>query len=497
MRLITGVADNRIRRGEIVTVLNWLQVVPDEVLRTDLHLYRQYARALLQTGQLDAAQAPLGLLEMAAQADANMQGEVAALQADLAMRKGDIPRTTELAEKALSLLPPDNFAYRCKASHILGLVAHDRGLYDEASSLMTDAYETGQRAGDYLTTFESFSFLGNILHLQGKLHRAAELSQQVIELAGQSPVAGLGWYFLGAVLYEWNNLEESTYNFQLAVELLGIRGNPDSMANSYVGLAQARLAQGDLPAALAAIEKLHRPPSHGSIRPATRARLAAWSTLLAIRQNDLTTASHWGNRLSEFADALQFQFRHFLARLLIARGEKATAMEQLHGLYQEALQAGAHGLVIEIRVYQALAAATPAEALTFLAEALTMGQPEGFIRTFVDEGRLLAPLLRKALSQRITPEYTGKLLSIIEAEERRRRARKGEGAPVSPSSELVSGRELEVLRLVAEGLSNQQIADKLSVSLSTAKTHVHRLFEKLNAKDRLQVVIKARELKLI
>ena len=68
---------------------------------------------------------------------------------------------------------------------------------------------------------------------------------------------------------------------------------------------------------------------------------------------------------------------------------------------------------------------------------------------------------------------------------------------LSPSSELVSKRELEVLRLVADGLSNQQIADRLSVGLSTAKTHVHRLFEKLNAKDRLQVVNRARELKLI
>src|SRR3972149_4797575 len=117
--------------------------------------------------------------------------------------------------------------------------------------------------------------------------------------------------------------------------------------------------------------------------------------------------------------------------------------------------------------------------MAFLTDALEMGQPEGFIRTFVDEGKLLKPLLRQALSHGITPQYTARLLGIIEAEEKLHRAAAGTGAAVPESTEFLSQREIEVLRLVAEGLSNQQIADRLTVSLNTAKTHAAHVFGKL------------------
>ncbi len=201
--------------------------------------------------------------------------------------------------------------------------------------------------------------------------------------------------------------------------------------------------------------------------------------------------------LSEYSGLIPFEKQHVPARLLIARGEKAAAGAQLRALHEKARELGAQGLVIAIRVCQALAAATPSHALVFLTDALRLGEREGFIRTFVDEGRLLAPLLRQALSQGITPEYTRKLLEIIDAEARRQDAAEGEAAPSTPPSGDLSERELEILRLVAAGQSNREIAAKLVIAIGTAKTHVHRIFEKLGAKDRLQAVTRARELKLV
>jgi LuxR family maltose regulon positive regulatory protein len=148
-----------------------------------------------------------------------------------------------------------------------------------------------------------------------------------------------------------------------------------------------------------------------------------------------------------------------------------------------------------IRVYQALAAETQAEALTLLSEALMIGEPESYIRTFVDEGKLLVPLLRKAISQGITPEYAARLLNIYETEERQRRERQGTAA-ARPTFGILSERETEVLRLLAAGLSNIQIAEKLVISLGTVKAHVHSICEKLNAKTRTQAIARARELKL-
>jgi LuxR family transcriptional regulator, maltose regulon positive regulatory protein len=235
-----------------------------------------------------------------------------------------------------------------------------------------------------------------------------------------------------------------------------------------------------------------------SVSPGFRAIHAANRVMVAIQQDDMAAALDWGNRLLEYPDdILNVWLQHVPPRLLIARGEKAAAAEKLRGVYEKAVHADAQGFAIRIRVYQALAAPTPAEALAFLAEALKMGQPEGFIRTFVDEGKLLAPLLRQALAQGILPEYAGMLLNIIQAEERQRMAVHREAPPSLPPAGPVSQRELEVLRLMAAGLSNKQIAEKLSITTGTVKSHVHNIIEKLYAQGRTQAISQARVLKLI
>jgi LuxR family maltose regulon positive regulatory protein len=147
--------------------------------------------------------------------------------------------------------------------------------------------------------------------------------------------------------------------------------------------------------------------------------------------------------------------------------------------------------MLYIRLYQVLAADTTEAALRLLAEVLAKTEPEGYVRTFVDEGRLLAPLLRQAVVRGISPDYAARLLAIIEAEEAHKRANKRE-----PKARL-SERELEVLRLLAAGLSSREIAGRLTISLNTANTHIRHIFEKLDSKGRVQAVTRARELKLI
>jgi LuxR family maltose regulon positive regulatory protein len=300
---------------------------------------------------------------------------------------------------------------------------------------------------------------------------------------------------LGVVLYERNELEEAAKSAQLAVEWSDLGGNPEARVIGYLCLAKTRLAQGNLSEATALMEKCDQAANHQAVPPFFRAWHAASRALFALWKGNLAEAMNWSGRVSEQAQALPFAFHHVPARLLIARGENTAAAEQLKDLYETAVLGDAQGLMIAIRVYQTLAAATTDEALSYLGEALTLGQPEGFIRTFVDEGRLLAPLLRRAVSHGIAPEYARRLLNIIEDEEHRRRIQSN-GVAHRPSS-LLSERELEIAGLIAAGLSNRQIAERLIISPGTAKTHVHNIFEKLNAKDRLQAVTRARDLKLI
>jgi len=212
----------------------------------------------------------------------------------------------------------------------------------------------------------------------------------------------------------------------------------------------------------------------------------------------MEAARHWGHQLSgHLSDGLGILLQNVPARLLIFMGNKSAAMKKLHDLCLKSVRAGAHTITLRTRVYKALAADTPEEAMPFLTEALKMGESQGFIRTFVDEGKLLAPLLRKLLAQGFLPDYTSKLLNIIESEERQLRAQNGDVVPAPKTSGILSERELEILKLVVTGLSNRQISERLIISLGTTKTHVHNIFEKLEVKSRTQAVGKAKELKLL
>jgi LuxR family transcriptional regulator, maltose regulon positive regulatory protein len=281
----------------------------------------------------------------------------------------------------------------------------------------------------------------------------------------------------------------------LSVELSDLGEEVDHKMGAYFCWAHKLIAEGDSAGAEAIIEKLDQVALHPS---APRAAHAAYHVSLALLQEDLPAALEWGKRLSEFDESALGTWNQYIPiRLLIARGEKALAAQRLCNLYEKAVQADAQGYVIRVRVYQALAGDTPDEALAFLSNALRLGEPEGFTRTFVDEGKLLTPLLRKALADSITPEYTARLLGIIESEERLRQVKNAKRVQVLASPMFLSQRELEILRLVAAGLSNGQIADRLIISPGTAKRHVHNIFEKLNAGDRLHAINRARELKLI
>jgi LuxR family maltose regulon positive regulatory protein len=152
--------------------------------------------------------------------------------------------------------------------------------------------------------------------------------------------------------------------------------------------------------------------------------------------------------------------------------------------------------VIRARILQALVASTWDAPLPFVAEALTLAEPEGFVRTFVDEGASMPALLQRAAEQGIARPYVARLLAAFELDGSRKTGAPTPSAP-QPLIEPLSERELEVLRLAAQGLSNQEIADRLVISVGTVKTHVHNILGKLEVRGRTQAAARARELDLI
>jgi LuxR family maltose regulon positive regulatory protein len=261
----------------------------------------------------------------------------------------------------------------------------------------------------------------------------------------------------------------------------------------YHCLGLTRQAQHDIVAASQAMKRGDEAAVRPSVTPAFRARHAAYRVIFCIRLKDESGMNEWGKRLAERSPFLGLEFQSVQPRLLIAQGQIELAREQLGRVYERTVATAAHGLGITVRVYQALAAANQADA-TFLKDALVRGEAAGYIRTFVDEGQLLTPLLRRALSHGITPGYVSMLLTAIRAEVQHGSPTGNEmvGGPA-----LLSERELEILRLVEKGISNGDIAERLVISIATVKTHIHNVYRKLEVKSRTQAVARAKELKLL
>lgn len=495
-RLIGQASDGMLRRGEIATLLGWFGKLPREVAGADPRLCMVYAWAALLASQLDLAGQLLEHAEGLAQPGTHFLGQVAAAQAYLARSLGDNPRLIEKSRQALSLLPETDLTTRGLVAINLGLAYWHEGRLEEAEPVLLEAREASGRVSNHFVVLTAQVFLARTLAARGKLRQAEAMCRKIIQEGGNVPILALAYYDLYTIYYEWNDLQKAEEHLQHGMELSLRSGNMEFQNAGHIYQALLRLAQGDPAGALAAVEQSHALAR--DLAPAVRARSAACHVRLALALGDLETAQRWGEQLAGNADAHSFYRFLGLARplLLIAMGEKAAAAGQLAACYATASHAGWGYAAIAVRVLQSLAAPNPEAAVEFLSDALKLAQPEGYLRTFVEAGEPLILLLQEAARRGVHPEYVGQILAAREGERRTRSHR-----PIFPANaalvEPLSGRELEVLRLVTAGLSNREIAAQLFISPGTAKTHIHNIFGKLGARNRMETVIKAKELGLV
>jgi LuxR family maltose regulon positive regulatory protein len=282
-------------------------------------------------------------------------------------------------------------------------------------------------------------------------------------------------------------------------------GQFDTLVEGYVTLSRLEVAQGNAESALEAAREANSLAQRSGAGEAI-VEAAAWNARLHLTRSDLTAAVLELERIADVPAVSVSMVRETeqlaRARLTVARGEHEEALRLLEKLRQSSEAAGRTGKLIEILTLQALALwerSRRERALGTLTRALALAEPEGYVRTFVDEGAKVGELLSTALearqrghldATRIPARYLAKLLAVLAQES---------AAPALGDrlSEPLSERELEVLALVASGNSNVEIASKLFVSLSTVKTHINNLYRKLGARSRTQAIARARELDLI
>jgi LuxR family transcriptional regulator, maltose regulon positive regulatory protein len=490
-RLISSSTENMLRSGELATLLGWINALPDEEICRLPQLCRDYGWALSLTAQLDAADTYLQRAEAAAQGDDALLGTILVAQAYNLRVRGDDERAIERARGALLLLPEADHLSRGLVALTLGLIQWNRGNLLEAERAFLEVDRAALQSRNHYARMSALTYLAMLQAVYGRLHRSAELCQELIELGGESPTVAPAYIERGAILYEWNDLAEAERTLQFGIELSRRSGNIIFLSEGLRTLAILQQMRGEPAAAQSTLQKSDQFLSERQVTPLTRMRNAACHVQLALAQNDLEAATYWAGLVTEPADSSQFYPHLDLAssRLLLARGEKSQAAKKLKGLSALASQAGWGSGAVEVCALQALAAETSAEALHFLEEALQKAQPEGFMRTFLDKGEPLRVLLERLRPQ--AGELKGYLLSILSAF--------GEAGGISSPPQLIeplSEREREVLRLMVEGMSNGEIADRLVIGIGTAKSHVHHILEKLGCSSRLQAVAKAREVGL-
>jgi LuxR family maltose regulon positive regulatory protein len=355
---------------------------------------------------------------------------------------------------------------------------------------------------------------------QGRLHAALRIYEQAVQAAtrpGEPILLGTADLYVGVgeLHCERNDLNAAMQQLRWSQELSERTNLPQDLYRWCVAMARIRRTHGDLDGALDLLneaERLYRRDFFPNVRPVAALKTRVWAS-----QGRLGEALGWVREQALSADddlSYLREFEHItLARVLLARYQSDRAAQSLRDamallarLLRAAQEGGRTGSVVEILLLQALAHQAQGDlsaALRPLQQALTLAEPEGYVRIFVDEGPALATLLAAAVTRQIVPTYATKLLAACEGEQPTharpgaRPTRAVPQPPIDPLSEPLSERELEVLRLFATELSGPEIAEQLVIALSTVRTHTKGIYSKLNVNSRREAVKRAEALNLI
>ena len=515
--------------------LGWVKKLPDELIHTRPVLSTQYAWALWMGGELEASEARLRDAErwldptgdMSARPEGSADGMVvvdeeqfrtlpamiANVRANNAQAQGDVSGAVKYAELALKLTPEEDHLGRAQATVALGFTYWASGDLEAAHRALADWINNMQKAGNIVFAIASTFVLADIMVAQGRLHEAVRAYKGSLQLASehdkvvQRVIAHL---YLGlAMLYhEMGDQEAAAQHLQKSRELGEQSTLPDWPYRWCLTQARLKEAQGDLEAALDLLDEailLYVSNTLPDIRP-----IEALKARVYVRQGRLPEALAWVHKRGlSVDDELSYlcEFEHItFARVLMAEYVSARvdgAINDAIGLLERLLKAAEDGRrmgsVIDILMLQALAHQAQGDiplALALLERALTLAEPEGYFRIFVDEGPPIAALLREAAKHGAAPNYVRQLRGAFGKAATFRQVA-GRTPVTQVLIEPLSEREFEVLGLLRTELNGPEIARELMVSLTTIRTHTQNIYSKLGVNNRRAAVRRAEELDLL
>ena len=550
-----------IETGEIFSLTRWIGKLPDKIIHQCPRLSLAYAWGAIAAYQLDRArywiddvQRSLDQFENQTEATPtidepetvkgfentglwNIRGGLAVCQSTLAILSGDLEQAAQFSRQATNYLQEES-------PFVRSLLALDDSLYfvlsgdtQKAIESSRDTVRIARRANNLLVMIIAICQLAEMQALQGQLSRAwATLQKAQYVAVGPEgkplPLAGLVDIGFGEILLERDSREEADEYLERGCRVTQSLWSISSL-DGMVSLARLRQAQGDISGSQAIIAEAARMALSTESSQWDDNIISAVAVRLALQREDLAAAEQWWKK-GGFPDltgriALESYpyhvFEYLLitqARFLLVKGEDTGNAHDLLRASEllETLLLGAERFQratsrIEILILQAMAqfALGDDRANKTLLLALALGEPEGYRRVYLDEGRRLLELLLQCRSAQLESgkylpslAFIDGLLEAIQCADGARQVaqwpveqratpaitKMDDGLPIS-----LSAREMEVLALIAEGKSNQEISAELYLALNTVKRHAYNIYAKLEVKKRTQAVSKARQLGLI
>lgn len=500
-RLLEGGGMPLIFRGAVTPALRWLESLSKPLLKAMPSLLVLHASALLMVGQLNGAEQKLQTAEAALQEGTlddktrDAIGHIASIRATIAVSQHQVDSIIAESRLALEYLHPENLPVRTATTWTLGYAYQLQGDRAAARKAYVEAIAISRSIGHFIINVMAAIGLGGLQEKDNQLELAADTYRSVLELVGDTPMPASSEAHLGLarISCEWNDIAAAEQHLRQSFLLASQIENTDRYVVCELLQARLQLARGEVSEAAAAITRAGQfARQHNFVL--RMPEVAAAHAAILLRQGNVPAAAQLVS---------QHEMPISLAKVYLAEGDASTAVALLETFRSELEAKRWESERLAVMVVQSIAlhrAGDKSKAMEVLCDALELAEPGGFIRLFVDEGAAMKSLLSEAAAKGVMPNYSSKLLAAFEAE-----TTFGAGEthktklhrPYQPLIEPLSERELLILRLIADGLSNQEIGSRLYLALSTVKGHIRNVFDKLQVKRRTEAVARARELGLL
>jgi LuxR family transcriptional regulator, maltose regulon positive regulatory protein len=522
VQLLTLNVDDIMIKGKYLTVWHWLIEIPEnyilpvpELCLVQAWKYFTGGNSLKAEEYLQSVENFLEQKEGKEKSSAEIEnvkdikGRMKAIMAFLDSFKGDVPSMIINTREALSLLSPRDLTWRSLVSMALGDAYGMTGELQKAFEIRLKALEESKNSGNIYLILLCSMKLAITYRMKGELSKVIDLCYKYHQFAEDKKMSHLdvvGWLFSvwGETLAETGQLEEALIKVKRGGELTESSEDILMTIWSQICLSRILFIKGDLKGADEIISVMEELMSERRIPPYISNTVSALRGRLLLVRNKINSAIQWSElrHLSLEGNVTQLNEAEYMvfARIFLAQKQYNETNTLLQQLLDAAENAGRISKIIEILILQALtlhAENDVEQSSTILKRVLILAEKKGFFSTLLLEGPQFARLLYESSIKESPSPYVNRLLLSFKEKGARSVIPAGSIETKSPLIEQLSEREMDVLRLLAEGLSRQEMSDKLFVSLHTVKTHLRNIYSKLGIHNRLQAINMAQSLGIL